>query len=79
MSRSRNRWLLDGATGTELERRGYGTELPVWTGLVAREKPEILRAVHAELSGGPKTGLAPYERSKVLCFRQRDLAIVGRR
>ena len=62
--------------------RDIEEELIEWMDFSLTEKQhreEILRAVHAELSGGPKTGLAPYERSKVLCFRQRDLAIVGRR
>jgi ubiquinone/menaquinone biosynthesis C-methylase UbiE len=44
-----------------------------------RHREEILRAVQAELDGDSETGLAPYERSSVLCFRQRDLSIVGRR
>jgi SAM-dependent methyltransferase len=43
------------------------------------QRQEILRAVEAELAGGPKTGLAPFLRGSLLCFRQRDLAIVGRK
>jgi hypothetical protein len=43
------------------------------------QRAEILRAVSAELRGGPRTGLAPYEQDSVLCFKQRDLAIVGRK
>ena len=42
-------------------------------------RDEILRAVGAELAGGAETGLSPYERDSLLCFRQRDLAIVGRK
>jgi hypothetical protein len=42
-------------------------------------RAEILRAVRGELSGRSKTGLAPYERTSVLCFTQWDLAIVGRK
>jgi ubiquinone/menaquinone biosynthesis C-methylase UbiE len=42
-------------------------------------REEILRALSAELGGGPKTGLAPYEQGSVFCFKQRDLAIVGRK
>jgi len=42
-------------------------------------REEILRAVRAELSGGPKTGLAPYEEDTVLCFNQLGLSIVGRK
>ena len=42
-------------------------------------REEILRAVSAELDGGPKTGLSPREEDSVLVFRQVDLAIVGRK
>ncbi len=42
-------------------------------------REEILRAVRAELSGGPKTGLSPYEADGVLCFNQLGLSIVGRK
>ena len=38
--------LLDGPTGTELERRGYRTSLPLWTALAVKEAPTLLRAVH---------------------------------
>ncbi len=41
-------WLLDGPTGTELERRGYATSLPLWTALAVRDCPELLRAVHRD-------------------------------
>ena len=44
-----------------------------------RDREEIHRAVSAELNGGPKTGLAPYERDAVSYFRQRDLSILGRK
>ena len=40
---------------------------------------EILRAVEAELEGGPRTGLQPYTRDETLYFTQRDMAIVGRK
>lgn len=41
-------WLLDGPTGTELERRGFQTRLPLWTGLAARDCPELLSRIHAD-------------------------------
>ena len=44
-----------------------------------RHREEILHAVTNELGGGPPTGLSPYERESILCFMQRDLAIVGRK
>lgn len=40
--------LLDGATGTELERRGYRTAMPLWTALSVREAGPLLRAVHGD-------------------------------
>ena len=43
------------------------------------DRAEILRAVSEERRGGAKTGLAPYERGSVLCFRQRDASVVGRK
>ncbi len=42
-------------------------------------RQEILRAVKAELGGGSKTGLEPHQRNSLLCFTQRDLAIVGQK
>ncbi len=41
-------------------------------------REEILRAARAELSGGPKTGLSPYEEGALLCFSQLGLSIVGK-
>ncbi len=48
---------------------------------LTEEEPrqEILRAVKAEMGGGPRTGLEPYQRDSLLCFTQRDLAIVGQK
>ena len=40
--------LLDGATGTELERRGVRSELPLWSSWALLEAPERLREVHAD-------------------------------
>jgi S-methylmethionine-dependent homocysteine/selenocysteine methylase len=40
--------LLDGATGTELQRRGVDTGLPLWSARVLIEAPEILRSIHAD-------------------------------
>jgi S-methylmethionine-dependent homocysteine/selenocysteine methylase len=40
--------LLDGATGTELQRRGFATPLPLWTADAAVRGPDLLRRVHLE-------------------------------
>jgi hypothetical protein len=41
-------------------------------------REEIIRAVCAELHGGPKTGLSPREDHSVLFFQQIDLSVVRR-
>ena len=38
--------LIDGATGTELERRGVPMRDGAWCGDVVRTHPDVLRAVH---------------------------------
>ena len=40
--------LLDGATGTELQRRGVETSLPLWSARALIEAPEVLRAIHMD-------------------------------
>jgi S-methylmethionine-dependent homocysteine/selenocysteine methylase len=40
--------LLDGATGTELNRRGVNTDLPLWSARALVEAPQVLRAIHAD-------------------------------
>lgn len=38
--------VLDGATGTELEARGFACELPLWSTGPLREAPEVVAEVH---------------------------------
>jgi len=40
--------VLDGALGTELERRGAHCELPLWSARALVDAPELVRAIHAE-------------------------------
>jgi S-methylmethionine-dependent homocysteine/selenocysteine methylase len=40
--------ILDGATGTELERRGVRADLPLWSSWALLEAPGVLREVHRE-------------------------------
>lgn len=40
--------VLDGATGTELERRGLRTSLPLWSASAVREAPDLLLRIHAD-------------------------------
>ena len=40
--------LLDGATGTELNRRGVDTGLPLWSANALLNAPDVLRQVHRD-------------------------------
>jgi S-methylmethionine-dependent homocysteine/selenocysteine methylase len=40
--------ILDGATGTELERRGVATLLPLWSASALDYHPELVRQIHAD-------------------------------
>jgi S-methylmethionine-dependent homocysteine/selenocysteine methylase len=40
--------LLDGATGTELDRRGVDVSLPLWSARAIPDAPDVLQAVHRE-------------------------------
>jgi enediyne biosynthesis protein CalE2 len=40
--------LLDGATGTELERRGIHTQLPLWSARALIDCPELVAEIHAD-------------------------------
>ncbi len=40
--------LLDGATGTELERRGQPCLLPLWSACALLEAPDLLREIHRD-------------------------------
>jgi S-methylmethionine-dependent homocysteine/selenocysteine methylase len=40
--------LLSGACGTELERRGVETPLPLWSAAAIEGAPEVVRAIHRE-------------------------------
>lgn len=40
--------LLDGAMGTELDRRGVKTPLPLWSAQALLDAPEVVRAIHED-------------------------------
>lgn len=40
--------LLSGACGTELERRGVATPLPLWSAVALLDAPDVVRAVHRD-------------------------------
>jgi S-methylmethionine-dependent homocysteine/selenocysteine methylase len=46
--RTRPPILLDAAMGTELQRRGADTRLPLWSARALRDSPELVSAIHRE-------------------------------
>ena len=40
--------LLDGATGTELDRRGVDISLPLWSARAIVDAPQILQDIHSD-------------------------------
>jgi homocysteine S-methyltransferase len=48
MGERRNILILDGATGTELARRGVNVNTPIWSAAAMIDAPDILRDVHEE-------------------------------
>lgn len=40
--------LIDGATGSELERRGVDTSLPLWSARALLEAPDVLERIHLD-------------------------------
>ena len=40
--------LLDGATGTELDRRGVDISLPLWSARAVLDAPDVLRQIHTD-------------------------------
>lgn len=45
---TRGALVLDGATGTELERRGAGSAAPLWSAAALRQAPEVVEAIHRD-------------------------------
>jgi S-methylmethionine-dependent homocysteine/selenocysteine methylase len=43
--------LLDGALGTELERRGAKAALPLWSARALLDRPELVEEIHREYAG----------------------------
>lgn len=65
--------LIDGATGTELQRRGLDTSTPLWSALALMEVPRIVEQVHAEyLAAGAEVLITNTFRT-----HRRNLAKVG--
>ena len=66
--------LLDGAVGTEMERRGYRTRLPLWSALANREAPELVRRIHEEyVTAGAEVITANTFRTSVYTYQKAGL------
>jgi S-methylmethionine-dependent homocysteine/selenocysteine methylase len=66
--------LLDGATGTELQRRGYGAALPLWSARALLEHPQGVLEIHREyVSAGADILTANTFRTTGRAFRSAGL------
>ncbi|MCH7700546.1 MAG: homocysteine S-methyltransferase family protein [Planctomycetes bacterium] len=66
--------LLDGATGTELTRRGVATPLPLWSAGALRDHPDVVRAIHTDyVAAGADIIVANTFRSNVRTLRDAGL------
>ena len=66
--------LLDGATGTELTRRGVPTPLPLWSTDALRTHPDVVRAIHRDYAeAGADIIVANTFRSNVRALREAEL------
>lgn len=78
----RSRWqdvsrpvLLDGATGTELTRRGISTVLPLWSAAALRDAPDVVRQIHADyLAAGAEVITANTFRTHARTLAKAELA-----
>ncbi len=66
--------LLDGATGTELTRRGVATPLPLWSAGALLDHPDVVREIHADyVAAGADIIVANTFRSNVRTLRDAGL------
>lgn len=67
---SRRVLLLDGATGTELERRGVPTPAPLWSAAALFNQPHVVAAIHRDYAAaGAEIIVANTFRSNVRALR----------
>lgn len=68
-------WILDGATGTELERRGIRADLPLWSARALLECPDRVEEIHAEyVAAGADLLTANTFRTQARCLSRAGLA-----
>jgi homocysteine S-methyltransferase len=64
---------LDGAMGTELERRGANTDTPIWSAMALLDAPELVEQVHRDyLDAGADVII-----TNTFCTHRRNLEKVG--
>jgi homocysteine S-methyltransferase len=70
--------VLDGATGTELTRRGVPTPLPLWSATALRTHPDVVEAVHRDyVAAGARIIVANTFRTNVRTLRGAGLLEEG--
>jgi S-methylmethionine-dependent homocysteine/selenocysteine methylase len=66
--------LLDGAMGTELDRRGVNVALPLWSARALLDAPQVVRAIHEEyLDAGADLITANTFRTKTRTLRAAEV------
>lgn len=72
--------LLDGAVGTELERRGVPAPPPLWSAAALRTHPQVVQQIHAEYAAaGADILVANTFRTNVRTLRRAGIADQGPR
>lgn len=68
--------LIDGPTGTELERRGYHMQIPLWSASVLEKDPDLITSIHRDyLSAGATIVTANTFRTNPETLRSADRPI----
>ncbi len=70
--------VLDGATGTELERRGLRTAVPLWSAAALLKRPELVEQIHRDyVAAGADIIVANTFRTNVRTLRAAGLLELG--
>lgn len=65
--------ILDGALGTELERRGFEARLPLWSAWALIEAPDLVKKIHADYvaAGAQVLTTATFRCTRYALFKER--------
>ncbi len=67
--------VLDGAMGTELERRGVNTKLPLWSAIALDAAPDVVERIHSEyLAAGAQVITTNTFRTNLRALRKAGMA-----